>query len=66
VTDRQRHLLGIRFLEIEAELTALSEGRVVDGSPAEVEEGLLDEQEKIEFRLGEADFEEHSREDDAL
>jgi hypothetical protein len=50
--------MGIRFLEIEAELTALSEGRVINGSPAEVEVRLLDEQEEIEFRLGEADFEE--------
>jgi hypothetical protein len=57
MTNRERDLLGIRFLEIEAELQALAEGRVVDGDPAEVEERLLDEQEEIEFRLGEDDFE---------
>jgi hypothetical protein len=31
----------------------LSEGRVVDGDPSEVEERLLDEQEVIKSRLGE-------------
>jgi hypothetical protein len=31
--------------------------RVVDGDPAKVEERLLDEQEEIEFRLGEDYFE---------
>ncbi len=55
--QRERHLLGLRFIEIEAELIALTEGRVVQGDPAEVEEQLLEEQEEIEFRLGEADFE---------
>ena len=36
-----RDLLGIRYLEIEADLRALAESRVVDGDPAEVEERLL-------------------------
>jgi hypothetical protein len=57
MTDRERDLLGIRFLEIESELQALADGRVVDGDPAQVEERLLDEQEEIEFRLGEDYFE---------
>lgn len=35
----------------------LAEGRVVDGDPAKVEEGLLDEQDEIEFRPGEDCFE---------
>jgi hypothetical protein len=30
---------------------------VVEGDPAEVEERLLEEQEEIEFRLGEDEFE---------
>ena len=51
--NRERDLLGIRFLEIEAELKALADSRVVDGDPAEVEERLLGEQEEIEFRLRE-------------
>jgi hypothetical protein len=59
--ERDRHALGIRFLEIDAELQALAERRVVEGDPAKVEERLLDEQEAIEFRLGEADFEERDR-----
>jgi hypothetical protein len=45
-------------MEIEAELTAIAEGRVVDGDPAELEERLLDEQEEVEYWLGEAEFEE--------
>ncbi len=57
MTDRERALLGLRFMEIETELEWLAEGRVVEGNPAEVEERLLDEQEEIEFRLGEDEFE---------
>jgi hypothetical protein len=57
MTERERHLLGIRCLEIEAELLALVDDRVVDGNPADVEERLLDEQEEIEFRIGEDYFE---------
>ncbi len=57
MTDRERALLGLRFMEIETELEWLAEGRVVEGNPAEVEERLLDEQEEIEFRLGMNQFE---------
>jgi hypothetical protein len=42
-------------MEIEAELEALVEGRVVDGDPAAVEAELLEEQDEIEFALG-ADY----------
>ena len=56
MTDREKSLLGLRFMEIESELQWLVEGRVVDGHPAKVEERLLDEQEEIEFRLGEDYF----------
>jgi len=52
MTPRQRNLLALRFMEIEAKLAALAEGRVVDGDLAEVESALLDEQEEIEFTLG--------------
>ena len=55
--DRQRQLLFLRFAEIEAELEALAEGRVVDGDPATVEADLLQEQDEIEFALGEDYFE---------
>jgi hypothetical protein len=55
--DRQRQLLFLRFAEIEAELEALAEGRVVDGDPATVEADLLQEQDEIEFTLGEDYFE---------
>jgi hypothetical protein len=41
--DRQRQLAFLRFMEIEAELEALAEGRVVDGDPATVEAELLGE-----------------------
>jgi len=37
MNDRQRQLLFLRFAEIEAELEALADGRVVDGDPATVE-----------------------------
>jgi hypothetical protein len=57
MTERDRALLGLRFMEIETELEWLAEGRVVDGDAAEVEGRLLDEQEEIEFRLGEDEFE---------
>lgn len=54
MTERDQIQLGIRFLEIEAQLEALAVGRVVDGDPAEVEGRLLEEQDEIEFRLGES------------
>jgi hypothetical protein len=41
--DRQRQLAFLRFMETEAELEALAEGRVVDGDPATVEVELLRE-----------------------
>jgi hypothetical protein len=56
MTKRERDLLAIRFIEIEAELSAIAEGRVVDGDPATVEGELLDEQECIEFQLGDEWF----------
>jgi hypothetical protein len=43
MTERQRQLAFLRFMEIEAELQALAEGRVVDGDPANVEGELLEE-----------------------
>ena len=41
MTDRERQLLGIRYIEAHAELQALAEGRVLDGDPAEHELELL-------------------------
>jgi hypothetical protein len=35
--EARRRLLALRFIEIEAELEALCDGRVVDGDPADVE-----------------------------
>lgn len=55
MTPRERDLLAFRYVEIEAELSDLAEGRVVDGDPAAVEAALLDEQDDIEFKLG-ADY----------
>ena len=51
MTDRQRQLAFVRFMEIEAELEALAEGRVVDGDPATAEVELLQEQDAIEIRV---------------
>jgi hypothetical protein len=51
MSKRDRDLLALRFMEIEAELEALAEGRVVDGDPAEVEAALLLEQDDTEHRL---------------
>jgi hypothetical protein len=53
LTDRD--LLVLRYVEIDCELEALAEGRVVDGNPVDVEATLLDEREEIECRLG-ADY----------
>ena len=36
MTNRQRQLAFLRFMEIEAELEALAEGRVVEGDPANI------------------------------
>jgi hypothetical protein len=55
MNERQRQLAYLRFMEIEVELEALAEGRVVDGDPATVEPELLQEQDEIEFALG-ADY----------
>jgi hypothetical protein len=62
MTERQRQLAFLRFMEIEAELEALADGRVVDGDPATVEGELLEEQEEIEFVLGEDFLERRSDE----
>jgi hypothetical protein len=56
MTKRERDLLALRYMEIDAELAAIAEGRVVDGDPAEVEADLLDEQDEIEYTLGEQWF----------
>ena len=56
MTKRERDLLALRYVEIEMELQAIVEGRVVDGDPAEVEAALIDEQDEIEFTLGERWF----------
>jgi hypothetical protein len=57
MTKRERDLLAIRFIEIEAELAGIRVGRVVDGAPADVEFALLMVQDEIEFELG-ADYNE--------
>ncbi|MBA3485196.1 MAG: hypothetical protein H0T51_25655 [Pirellulales bacterium] len=61
MTERERALLGLRFVEIETELMWLAEGRVVEGDPAEAEEMLLEEQEEFEFRLGMDDSEQRNQ-----
>jgi hypothetical protein len=61
MTKRDRDLLAIRFVEIEHELEALAQGRVVDGDPATVEAELLDEQERIEYELGADYFEQRDQ-----
>ena len=43
MTKRERDLLAIRYVEIEAELAAIAEGCVVDSNPADVEAALLEE-----------------------
>jgi hypothetical protein len=56
MTKRERDLLALRYVEIQCELNAIAEGRVVDGDPAEVEADLIDEQDEIEWTLGEQWF----------
>jgi hypothetical protein len=41
MTKRERDVLAIRFIEIESELGAIVEGRVVDDDPADVIGRLL-------------------------
>ena len=36
MTEGERQLVCIRYMEIKAELTALADGRVVDGNPADL------------------------------
>ncbi len=57
MSDRKPDLLSLRYMEVEAELRAIFEGRVVDGDPAAVEDALNAELEEIEFRLGGGYFE---------
>ncbi len=57
MTSRDSDLLALRYIEVEAELRAILEGRVVDGDPAAVEAALNAELEEIEFKLGEVCFE---------
>ena len=52
MTPRERDLLALRYVEIEAELSPLAEFRVVDGDPAAIEAALVAEQDEIEYRLG--------------
>jgi hypothetical protein len=50
MTKRERDLLALRHMEIDAELTAIEEGRVVDGDPAEVEAALLRSRTRLSSR----------------
>lgn len=52
MTRRERHVLTCRLTEIEVQLGALYELRVVAGPPDRVEQALLDEKYEIEFLLG--------------
>ena len=53
ITDRERHLLALRMMEIDAELQDIANLRVVgEDDPASAEEALLEQQEEIEYRLG--------------
>lgn len=57
MTQRERNLLALRALVIDAELSGIAAGRVVDGDPATIEAELIDERDEIEFRVGAAWFE---------
>jgi hypothetical protein len=52
MTNLERDRLATRYSEIESELSAIAELRVVCGDPAEVELDLFREQDDIEFQLG--------------
>lgn len=47
MTQRERHLLALCYMEIESELQGIAEGRVVDGDPATTGGDLLDEPRRI-------------------
>ena len=53
MTPEERKELKLRWLECEQQIQAIQVGRVVrDGSPAEAEAQLLEEQDIIESELG--------------
>ena len=53
MTPEERNELKLRWLECEQQIQAIHAGRVVrDGGPAEVEAHLLEEQDVIDFDLG--------------
>lgn len=45
-----------RWQEIDTELAAISEGRVVDGDPAQREDELLRELDRLEYEAGLIEF----------
>ena len=53
MTPEERKELKLRWLECEQQIQAIHIGRVVrDGSPAEAEAQLIEEQDIIEYELG--------------
>jgi hypothetical protein len=59
--DAEADKLWQRYQECEQIILAIYEGKVVDGSPAELEGRMLEEQDEIEFKLGEKYFEDRDR-----
>jgi hypothetical protein len=57
MAKRERDLLAIRYFEIKAQLSAITECRVVDGNPADVEAALMEELGLTRSRLSVDSFE---------
>jgi hypothetical protein len=59
--DAEAERLNKRFWECEEVIQKIHRLEPVDGSPAELEGRMLEEQDEIEFKLGEKYFEDRDR-----
>ena len=62
--DAEADRLWERYQECERIILRIHEGAVVDGDPAELEGRMLEEQDEIEFKLGEKYFEDRERQEE--
>jgi hypothetical protein len=57
MTPIERQELEVRYWQLECQIQNIHAGKVVDGDLVEVEAGLLEQQDAIEFELGRDYFE---------
>jgi hypothetical protein len=56
MTNKERQQLDTKYWELERQIQNIHDGMVVDGDPATVEAELLEQQDAIEFELGQDYF----------